>query len=196
LLTSCTAFASCACVFSGNFLRAAQRPCMSTCLAGPGVIFQRAGALRATFVSLGASVSTHASCSPCTYSEATACICHSMCTAVSSDQIRSSHSIIMHICFIYPACLIFLIHVEARYMYFTHTHTYIYVILHVACSVSSQVIAGQSIGCWVAACPSELPALAHISSAPPVICPSATNNAGILTSYIRKNRHAGYMKCA
>jgi len=36
------------------------------------------------------------------------------------------------------------------------------------------------VSCWVAACPADLPALAHISSAPPVICP-LTNNAGILT---------------
>jgi hypothetical protein len=52
---------------------------VSTCLAGPGVIFLRAGALQASFVLLH----------PCLrillamYSEATACIRQLMCTAVS-----------------------------------------------------------------------------------------------------------------
>jgi hypothetical protein len=33
------------------------------------------------------------------YSEAVACMCHNMCTAVSSDQISSSQSINVRICF-------------------------------------------------------------------------------------------------
>jgi hypothetical protein len=68
---------------------------VSTCLAGPGVIFLRAGAPQASFVLLH----------PCQYillamySEVTACMHQLLCTAVSSAQLSSSHSIILHICF-------------------------------------------------------------------------------------------------
>jgi hypothetical protein len=77
---------------------------VSTCLAGPGVIFLRAGALQACFVLLH----------PCLrillaiYSQATACMRQLMCTAVSqlrSDQIVPLHH---HAHFMYPACLFFL----------------------------------------------------------------------------------------
>jgi hypothetical protein len=80
---------------------------VSTCLAGPGVIFLRAGALQACFVLLH----------PCLrillaiYSEATACMRQLTCALqrVSSDQVSSSHSIIMHI-----SCTL---HVYFCYMY-------------------------------------------------------------------------------
>jgi len=89
------------------------RPCLLVLLAGPGVIFLRAGALQASFVLLH----------PCLhillamYSEVTACMHQLLCTAVSSAQISSSHSIIMHICltlhvsfFLYIACLLTCLH--------------------------------------------------------------------------------------
>jgi uncharacterized protein with PQ loop repeat len=90
LLTSCCAFAACACFQ----VTSCCSKCVSTCLAGPGVIFLRARALQACFVLLH----------PCLrillaiYSEATTCMRQLMCTAVSQlGQISSSHSIIMHI---------------------------------------------------------------------------------------------------
>jgi len=43
--------------------------------------------------------------------------------------------------------------------------------IHDACSVFLRLSMGRAFCCCVAACPSDLPALAHISSAPPVICP-------------------------
>jgi hypothetical protein len=74
---------------------------MSTCLAEPGVIFLRPGALQACFVLLH----------PCLrillaiYSEATACMRQLMCTAVS--QLRSGQLVPLHhyAHLMYPACL-------------------------------------------------------------------------------------------
>jgi hypothetical protein len=76
-----------------------------TSLAGPGVIFLRAGALQASFVLLH----------PCLrimlamYSEATACMRQLMCTAVMS-QLRSDQLIPLHhyAHLLYPACLFLL----------------------------------------------------------------------------------------
>jgi hypothetical protein len=42
------------------------------------------------------------------YSEATACMRHNMCTAVSSAQLSSSHSLHHYAHLLYPVCLIFL----------------------------------------------------------------------------------------
>jgi hypothetical protein len=89
---------------------------VSACLAGPGVIFLRAGVLQACFVLLH----------PCLrillaiHSEATACMRQLMCTAVilllqwvsqlSSDQLVPLHH---NAHFMYPACLFFLYICEA-----------------------------------------------------------------------------------
>jgi hypothetical protein len=49
--------------------------------------------------------------------------------------------------------------------------TVLVLVLHVACFMFLRLSLGRVIGCWVAACLSDLPSLAHFSSAPPVICP-------------------------
>jgi hypothetical protein len=79
--------------------------CLS--LAGPGVIFLRAGALQA---SLFLSCCIHVYALLLTmYSEATACIRQLMCTAVS--QLSSAQIIPLHhyAYLLYPACLFFLL---------------------------------------------------------------------------------------
>jgi hypothetical protein len=104
----------CVCVFSGNFLLACCSKCVSTCLARPGVIFLRAGALQASFVLLH----------PCLRillaiysSEDTACMHQLMCTAVS--QLRSDQLIPLHLYahLMYPACL-FVLYIYVLYTTF------------------------------------------------------------------------------
>jgi hypothetical protein len=94
LLTSCCAFAACACFQVTSCVLLKVRVYLS-CWAW--TYFPTGGGLQACFVLLH----------PCLrillaiYSEATACMRQLMCTAVSrlrsSDQISSSHSIIVHI---------------------------------------------------------------------------------------------------
>jgi hypothetical protein len=102
LLTSCCAFAACACFH--------VTPCsksVSTCLAGPGVIFLRAGALQACFVLLH----------PCLrillaiYSEAAACMhasAHLHCSETA--EIRSACPTPSLCTFDVPCMSIFLLH--------------------------------------------------------------------------------------
>jgi hypothetical protein len=82
----------CVCVFSGNSLRVAQPVYL---IAWSGVIFLRAGALQA---SLSCCIHVYTSFLPaCTVRPWLACG-HNICTAARSDQVSSSHSVIVHIC--------------------------------------------------------------------------------------------------
>jgi hypothetical protein len=97
------AFAACACFQVTSCVLLKVR--VYSCLAGPGVILLRAGALQACFVLLH----------PCLrillviYSEATACMRQLMCTAAESAQIRSARPTPSSCTFHVPCMSIFLI---------------------------------------------------------------------------------------
>jgi hypothetical protein len=107
---------------------------VSTCrIAGPGVIFLRAGALQASFVLLH----------PCLrillamYSEATACIRQLMCTAVS--QLRSAQIIPLHhyAYLLYPACrLVFLYDIIGGWRLHNYERRHNYFLQCVLCCVN------------------------------------------------------------
>jgi hypothetical protein len=98
LLTSCCAFAACACfqVTSCVLLNCCSAS-VSTCLAGPGVIFLRAGALHPGLFCFAASMSMHPARHVWWGHSLHASAHVQYCS--ESAQISSSYSIIMHICF-------------------------------------------------------------------------------------------------